>query len=110
MARGAFACSGAFAGVAGGCYAYYITFIDPGLFGFSVTESVLVMVILGGAGTLWGPVVGAILFTALPEALRVTPEYKSLLYGVLLLLIVLFMPQGLAHWVGGRKRRVGTPR
>lgn len=96
----AFACSGAFAGLAGACYAHYLTFIDPGIFGFSISESLLVMVILGGSGTLWGPVVGAIVFTALPEVLRMAPEMKSLLYGTLLLLIVLFMPQGMARWFG----------
>lgn len=96
----AFACSGAFAGLAGACYAHYLTFIDPGIFGFSISESLLVMVILGGSGTLWGPVVGAVIFTALPEVLRMAPEMKSLLYGILLLLIVLFMPQGMARWFG----------
>lgn len=96
----AFACSGAFAGLAGACYAHYLTFIDPGIFGFSISESLLVMVILGGSGTLWGPVVGAVIFTALPEVLRMAPEMKSLLYGTLLLLIVLFMPQGMARWFG----------
>ncbi|MGJ7565875.1 branched-chain amino acid ABC transporter permease [Variovorax sp. GB1R11] len=96
----AFACSGAFAGLAGACYAHYLSFIDPGIFGFSISESLLVMVILGGSGTLWGPVVGAIVFTALPEVLRMAPELKSLLYGTLLLLIVLFMPRGMARWFG----------
>ena len=96
----AFACSGAFAGLAGASYAHYLSFIDPGIFGFSISESLLVMVILGGAGTLWGPVVGAVVFTALPEVLRMAPELKSLLYGCLLLLIVLFMPHGLARWFG----------
>jgi branched-chain amino acid transport system permease protein len=96
----AFACSGAFAGLAGACYAHYLTFIDPGVFGFSFSESLLVMVILGGSGTLWGPVAGAVIFTALPELLSMAPEVKSLLYGTLLLLIVLFMPQGMARWFG----------
>ncbi|OWT54768.1 branched-chain amino acid ABC transporter permease [Candidimonas nitroreducens] len=96
----AFACSGALAGLAGACYAHYLSFIDPGIFGFSISESLLVMVILGGAGTLWGPVAGAVIFTVLPEALSMAPEVKSLIYGMLLLLIVLFMPQGMARWFG----------
>jgi len=96
----AFACSGALAGLAGACYAHYLSFIDPGIFGFSISESLLVMVILGGAGTLWGPVAGAVIFTVLPEALSMAPEVKSLIYGVLLLLIVLFMPRGMARWFG----------
>jgi branched-chain amino acid transport system permease protein len=94
----AFAVSGAYAGFAGALYAHYVTYIDPGVFGFSVTESLLIMVILGGPGTLWGPVVGAIVFTALPEILRLAPELRSLIYGAILLAIVLFLPRGLLGW------------
>ena len=91
----AFCLSGAIAAVAGGLYAHFITYIDPGVFGFSVTETLLIMVILGGAGTLWGPVAGAVIFTALPEALRITPDLRSLLYGLILLGIVLYRPRRL---------------
>lgn len=91
----AFCISGALAAVAGGLYAHFITYIDPGVFGFSVTESLLIMVILGGAGTLWGPVAGAVIFTALPEALRLTTELRSLVYGAILLAIVLYRPRRL---------------
>lgn len=96
----AFAVSGALAGAAGACYAHYLTFIDPGVFGFSFSEALLIMVILGGSGTLWGPVFGAVVFTLLPELLRVAPEVRSLLYGLLLFFIVLRMPRGLASWFG----------
>lgn len=91
----AFCLSGALAAIAGGLYAHFITYIDPGVFGFSVTETLLIMVILGGAGTLWGPVAGALIFTALPEALRLTPDLRSLLYGAILLAIVLYKPRRL---------------
>ena len=96
----AFAVSGALAGFAGACYAHYLTFIDPGVFGFSFSEALLIMVILGGSGTLWGPVAGAVVFTALPELLRVAPEIRSLIYGVLLFVIVLYLPRGMAAWFG----------
>ncbi len=96
----AFAVSGGLAGGAGACYAHYLTFIDPGVFGFSFSEALLIMVILGGSGTLWGPVFGAVVFTLLPELLRVAPEVRSLLYGLLLFFIVLRMPRGLASWFG----------
>jgi branched-chain amino acid transport system permease protein len=91
----AFCLSGAIAAIAGGLHAHFITYIDPGVFGFSVTETLLIMVILGGAGTLWGPVAGAVVFTALPEMLRLTPELRSLLYGAILLGIVLYKPRRL---------------
>ena len=91
----AFCLSGGLAAVAGGLYAHFISYIDPGVFGFSVSETLLIMVILGGSGTLWGPVAGAVVFTALPELLRLTPEIRSLLYGVILLVIVLYRPRRL---------------
>lgn len=96
----AFAVSGGLAGLAGAAYAHYVTFIDPNLFGFSISESLLIMVILGGSGTLWGPVAGAVVFTAIPEVLRLAPELRSLLYGFILLLVVLFMPRGFAVLFG----------
>lgn len=91
----AFSLSGAFAAVAGALYAHFITYIDPGVFGFSVSETLLIMVIVGGSGTLWGPVAGAVVFTALPEILRLAPEVRSLLYGAILLGIVVWQPRRL---------------
>lgn len=96
----AFSCSGAFAGLAGACYAHYLTFIDPGVFGFWFSEPLLVMVILGGPGTFWGPVLGAVVFTALPEVLRLSPEIQSLLYGFVLLITALYFPRGMAAYFG----------
>jgi branched-chain amino acid transport system permease protein len=101
----AFCVSGAFAGVAGALYAHYITFVDPGVFGFNFSEVLLIMVILGGAGTLWGPVFGAVVFTLLPEILRVAPDTRSLIYGFILLGIVLYMPFGLLPWLSEFSRR-----
>ncbi|HUG99637.1 MAG TPA: branched-chain amino acid ABC transporter permease [Gammaproteobacteria bacterium] len=96
----AFSLSGALAGLAGALHAHFISYIDPGVFGFSVSETLLIMVILGGSGTLWGPVAGAVVFTALPEVLRLAPEIRSLVYGGILLLIVLYRPRGLSAWLG----------
>jgi branched-chain amino acid transport system permease protein len=101
----AFAVSGGLAGLGGALYAHYFSFIDPGVFGFSYSEVLLIMVILGGAGTLWGPVLGAVAFTALPEVLRVAPQTRSLVYGFILLAIVLYMPRGLVAWLGDRWAR-----
>jgi branched-chain amino acid transport system permease protein len=91
----AFCLSGGLAAVAGALYAHFITYIDPGVFGFSVSETLLIMVIVGGSGTLWGPVAGAVVFTAVPEILRLAPEIRSLLYGALLLTIVIWQPRRL---------------
>jgi branched-chain amino acid transport system permease protein len=105
----AFSLSGAFAGLAGALYAHFITYIDPGVFGFSVSETVLIMVILGGSGTVWGPVGGAIVFTLLPELLRLTPEIRSLVYGIILLLIVLYRPTWATRLARPRAARAAPP-
>jgi branched-chain amino acid transport system permease protein len=95
----AFAISGLLGGIAGSCYAHYISFIDPSLFDFYYTENLLIMVILGGAGTVWGVVAGAVIFNAIPELLRIHPELRTLLYGLVLLGAISVAPGGLAGWI-----------
>ena len=92
----AFALSSAYAGLAGGLFAITVAFLDP--LAFTVWESVkhLIMVILGGLGTLAGPVIGATLIAAAPELLRGFREHSLLIYYALLLTLLLFMPGGLA--------------
>lgn len=99
----AFAVSAGLAASAGSLYAHYITYIDPT--SFSITESVLVisMVIVGGAGSKWGPLVGAAVLVSLPEALRflgfpgsVAANLRQIIYGVLLVVIMMARPYGLA--------------
>jgi branched-chain amino acid transport system permease protein len=75
----------------------------------------VIMVIAGGQGTLAGPVVGALLFTALPEALReaVAWQWQMLAYGVILILFVFFLPRGIVRAIGVRSHaasRTGHPR
>jgi branched-chain amino acid transport system permease protein len=102
--------SATLAGVAGSLYAHYTRFVSPEVFLFSYTVTMVIMVVAGGKGTLAGPVVGALLFTALPEALREATswQWQMLAYGVLLVLLVFFLPRGivpaLAAW---RARRAG---
>jgi branched-chain amino acid transport system permease protein len=89
--------SAAMAGLGGGLYAHYTRFVSPEVFLFTYTVTMVIMVVAGGKGTLTGPVVGAVLFTALPEALRAVAswQWQMLLYGVLLVAILFFMPQGI---------------
>ena len=86
--------SAALAGVAGSLYAHYVRFVSPEVFLFSYTVTMVIMVVAGGKGTLAGPVVGAVLFTVLPEALReaMAWQWQMLAYGVLLILLVFFLP------------------
>lgn len=89
--------SAALAGIAGSLYAHYTRFVSPEVFLFSYTVTMVIMVIAGGQGTLVGPVIGAILFTALPEALReaVAWQWQMLAYGVVLIVLVFFLPRGI---------------
>ena len=94
------------AGVAGAVYAYFTRFIIPGAFGFTISISILSMVIVGGVGSIWGVVVASIVLTLLPEFSRVINDYKLLLYGGLIVLTMRFAPEGLA----GLARRWRTRR
>ena len=91
----AFALGSAGAGLAGSLYAHFLTFIMPVNFSFAQSIVVLSMVVFGGIGTLRGPIVGAIVLGALPEISRPAMEYRTLLYGVLLLLLMRFQPEGI---------------
>jgi len=101
--------SAAMAGLAGGLYAHYTRFVSPEVFLFSYTVTMVIMVVAGGKGTLAGPVVGAVLFTALPEALReaMAWQWQMLAYGVLLVLLVFFLPRGIVPAL--RIHRVRAP-
>lgn len=103
----------AYAGLAGVLYAHYITFITPQDFGFILSITVLCMIVLGGVGTLRGAVAGALLLGAVPELFRFLRDYRMLMYGALLMLLMRFQPQGLlgtGSWARRRDARRGTPR
>jgi branched-chain amino acid transport system permease protein len=91
----AFTLGSAGAGFAGSLYAHFLTFIMPVNFGFAQSIVILSMVVFGGIGTLRGPIVGAIVLGALPEISRPAMEYRTLLYGILLLLLMRFQPDGI---------------
>ena len=85
------------AGLAGSFYAHYVLFISPDLFGFGFTINMLLMLIIGGKGTMTGPVLGAVLFTIIPEYLRVAEIYRLSIFGLLLMAAVIFMPRGMVQ-------------
>lgn len=91
----AFVTGAAFAGAAGSLYAHYVGFISPDLFNFSYVTIMLIMVILGGKGTLIGPALGAVVFTFLPELLREASQWRMIIFSVILIATTLFMPQGI---------------
>ena len=109
-----FAVSSALAASAGSLYAHYISFIDPA--SFTVMESILIVsiVIIGGVGSRWGPVVGAVVLVTLPEVLRfiglpsaVAANVRQILYGAALVGCMMWRPQGL---LGEYAFQKGSPR
>lgn len=90
-----FAISAFIGGIGGGLFAFQMSFLQPTMFGFMKSVDILVMVVLGGMGSMTGSVVAAIVFTWLPEALRSFDEFRMLAYAVLLIVMMIFRPQGL---------------
>jgi branched-chain amino acid transport system permease protein len=90
--------SAAIAGAAGALYAHYVRIVDPDVFLFIYTVTMVIMVVTGGKGTLAGPVIGGLIFGLLPEGLRamaIQPEVQWIVYGALMVLVVYFLPQGI---------------
>ena len=108
--------SAGIAGAAGALYAHYVRIVDPDVFSFIYTVTMVIMVISGGKGTLTGPIVGGLIFGLLPETLRafsIPPEIQWVLYGVLMILVVYFLPEGivpaLRSWWQGRGEQQAQP-
>lgn len=91
----AFSVGAAFAGIAGGLFAHHQMFIDPRSFTFQRSIEILVMVVLGGLGSITGSIVAAVGLTILPEALRGMAQYRMIVYSLLLIGLMLVRPQGL---------------
>jgi branched-chain amino acid transport system permease protein len=91
-----FVLSAAYAAVAGSLYVHDINFVAPDTFGFMSSVLLLTMVVVGGIGAFWGPVIGAFILTLLPEYLRAYQGLEVLLYGLILIGVMMFMPKGLA--------------
>jgi branched-chain amino acid transport system permease protein len=92
----AFAICSFFAGIAGGVYAPYIGLIAPGNFTTWASIMVFMSLVIGGTDSFWGPVIGAAFMTILPEALRDAVKYEPMISAVILILIIFFLPGGLA--------------
>ena len=95
----AFVISTFMSGVAGGFYAHFMGIMSPEAFALSEVIIVILMVVVGGQGTLAGPILGGLIFTYLPEFLRVVKMYRMVIYGGILLLSVLFFREGVAYYL-----------
>jgi branched-chain amino acid transport system permease protein len=91
----AFVSGAALAGLAGGLNAHFTFFISPNEYGFDRGVEILAMGVLGGIGSPWGAVLGGVLITLLPELLRGLGDYRPLINGIILILIMLYSPRGL---------------
>ena len=91
----AFVLAAFFAGIAGGLYAHQVGVLAPSKFDFNYSVEFLVMVVLGGMGSITGSIIAATVLTILPEALRGFSDYRMLLYSVVLIVMMLFRPTGL---------------
>mgnify|MGYP001181844196 CR=1 FL=1 len=104
---GVFVLSAVMAGIAGFLYVHLNNFASPENFDFVASVMLLVVVALGGTGTYWGPFFGALLHVVLPEALRAFSDFEILVYGISLVLVLLFFPGGLSGAAAKLGRLVG---
>jgi branched-chain amino acid transport system permease protein len=92
---GAFGAAAALAGLGGGLYAHHILFIEPGTFNFLESITMVLFVLLGGMRTLWGTIIGAAVFTILPDLLRFLKDWRGAFFGALLVALLIARPWGL---------------
>jgi branched-chain amino acid transport system permease protein len=108
-----FVVSSAMAGIAGGLFAHYLMYLHTNSFTFIKSFEIIIMVVIGGLGSITGSVLGAVLFIGLTEGLREFAEYRMLLFSLLLVVIMIVRPQGLlGHrelWTFVKRRRKTVP-
>ena len=101
-----FVVSAMLAAVAGCLYVHHNTFVSPESFDFMASTMLVVMVALGGTGHFWGAFLGALVYTVLPELLRAVGDLEILIFGVSLVLVLLFFPRGMGgalDWLMGKR-------
>lgn len=101
-----FALSAVISSLAGSLYAHTMTFISPASFGPNFSIELLTMVVIGGLGSIYGSFLGAALLTLLPEILRGANDYDIIVYGVLLIVMVMYMPGGLVRGIPALFRKI----
>ena len=94
-----FILSAAMAALAGFLYAHQVFFISPETFGFLASIRIVTMVVIGGMASIWGSLLGASLLTLLPEWLHAFADYEMMVYGLVLMLVMIFLPKGLTRGI-----------
>lgn len=105
----AFSLSGFFAGIGGGLYAHFMRIVGPSTLEISLSFSVVIWSVFGGMVTIYGPVGAVFLIFPLLEFLRLWPEYRTLIFAVFILVVLLYMPEGLFPWIRN-KLEIECPR
>jgi branched-chain amino acid transport system permease protein len=91
----AFVLGAFFAGIAGGLYAHFLSYLNPSSFTFLKSIEVIAMVVLGGMGSITGSILAAVVLTLLPEVLRPVKDYRMIVYSLMLIVLMITRPQGL---------------
>jgi branched-chain amino acid transport system permease protein len=91
--------------LAGSLYAFFSGFISPQEAGFGRSIELVVMVVLGGMGRLYGSIIGAVILTALPQLLASFEEYQTLVYGLIIIGVMVFLPHGIVSLFDRRKEQ-----
>jgi branched-chain amino acid transport system permease protein len=102
--------SAALGAVAGFLYAHFVLFISPESFGFMFSIKIVTMVVIGGMASVWGALLGAAVLTLLPEVLHGFAEYEMIIFGLILMVVMIFMPQGLTRGIMDMIRTAGRAR
>jgi ABC-type branched-subunit amino acid transport system permease subunit len=102
----AFVVGAAVAGAVGAFYASYATLVCPTELALTYSVNLIIILYLGGRGTILGPVLGAILFTALPEYLRVAQVWRLAAYGILIIIGSIYIPEGIVTWASERAQQM----
>jgi branched-chain amino acid transport system permease protein len=100
----AFILAAIFASASGSLLAHFIGYISPEMFGLHLVVLGFTMLYVGGIGTVSGPLIGAVVISLLPEAIRGLKDYQDLVYGVVLILILIYAPKGLSCFAGATRR------
>lgn len=101
----AFCISAFYVAAAGALYGHFVNYISPGLFQYNQSVSFVTMLLFGGSGCLWGPIIGVAAVQIMNECLRYLEQYQMFFYGILMLVVILFMPNGLIKLrFGGKKK------
>jgi branched-chain amino acid transport system permease protein len=101
-----FTISAAFCGAAGTLYAHYIHVVSPETFNFTMSVTILTMVMIGGKGSIIGAILGATLLTVFSEALRAAPDLRMLIYGLLIVIMMMYFPRGIMGIVHNYRSRM----